>query len=196
MKRTMTATALVFLSLACLPPNGAAQDVEYLQALERAQKAKPARLTSVSRIAPVSEPGSPLVINGRVFRADGRTPAPGVTVFAYHTDANGRYDVPANGPHSWRLKGWVVTDAEGRFTFNTIRPASYPNATVPQHVHLSLEGPDVRRFSSEIEFDDDPKVTAGQRADSRAAGMFGPVRPVTKRNGVDHVEISIRIESR
>jgi protocatechuate 3,4-dioxygenase beta subunit len=175
----------------------APQDVEYMQALERAQKMKPARVGSVSRIAPASEPGSPLVINGRVFKADGRTAAPGVTVFAYHTDANGLYDVRSAGPHSWRLKGWAVTDAEGRFTFQTIRPASYPNSTIAQHVHLTLEGPGVNgRFSTEIEFDDDPKVTAGQRAASRAAGIFGVIRPVTKRNGVDHVDTNIRIESR
>ena len=191
----MKAAALV-LAMAVSAP-AFAQDVEYERALERAQKAKPARVGATARIAPANEPGSPLVINGRVFQADGRTPAAGVTVFAYHTDANGVYDVPANGPHSWRLKGWAVTDAEGRFTFETIRPASYPNATVPQHVHLSIEGPGVpRRFSGEIEFDDDPKVTAQQRAASRAAGAFGSVRPVTKRNGIDHVESNIRIGGR
>ena len=189
----MKIAALLITAVAFAAP----QDLEYERALARAQQLKPSRVGSVARIAPANEPGSPLVINGRVFKADGRTPAAGLTVFAYHTDANGVYDVPSNGPHSWRLKSWAVTDAEGRFTFQTIRPASYPNATVPQHVHLSFEGPGVpRRFSGEIEFDDDPKVTEQQRAASRAAGIFGPVRPVTKRNGVDHVETNIRIENR
>lgn len=186
--------AMVILAMALAP---AVQDVEFERAVDRAQRAKPARLTSSARIAPASEPGSPLVINGRVFQADGRTPAAGITVFAYHTDANGVYDVPSAGPHSWRLKGWAITDADGRFTFQTIRPASYPNATVAQHVHVMLEGPGIsRRLSTEIEFDDDPKVTAEQRSASRAAGAFGVVRPVTKRNGVDHVDSNIRIESR
>jgi protocatechuate 3,4-dioxygenase beta subunit len=90
-----------------------------------------------------------------------------------------------------------VTDADGRFTFRTIRPASYPNATVPQHVHLHLEGPELpRRWTTELEFDDDPKVTSGRREASLRAGMFGGVRPVTKRDGVDHVEINLRIEDR
>jgi protocatechuate 3,4-dioxygenase beta subunit len=189
----MRAAALLVAVIAFAAP----QDVEYERALERAQKAKPARLGPSARIAPAGEPGSPLVINGRVFQADGRTPAAGVTVFAYHTDAHGVYDVPANGPHSWRLRGWAVTGGDGRFTFQTIRPASYPNATVPQHVHLSFEGPGVpRRFSGEIEFDDDPKVTAQQRAASRAAGMFGTVRPVATRNGVDYVDSNFRIVDR
>lgn len=174
-----------------------AQDREFARAYERAQAARPATVGSVSRIAAESEPGSPLVINGRVYQADGRTPAAGITVFAYQTDATGVYDVPSNGPHSWRVKGWAVTDAQGRFQFRTIRPASYPNATVPQHVHLHLEGPNLpRRWTTELEFDDDPKMTARQRELSRQAGMFGGVRPVTRRDGVDHVDINLKIENR
>lgn len=174
-----------------------AQDREFARAYERAQAAKPATVGPVSRIAPEGEPGLPLVINGRVYQTDGRTPAAGITVFAYQTDRTGVYDAPGNGPHSWRLKGWAVSDAQGRFQFRTIRPASYPNASVPQHVHLHLEGPDLpRRWTTELEFDDDPKMTARAREVSRQAGMFGGVRPVTKRDGVDHVEINLKIENR
>ena len=187
-------TASLFIVTACA---ASAQDREFARACERAQGAKPSAVGSVSRIAPENEPGSPLVINGRVYQTDGRTPAAGITVFAYHTDRTGVYDERSAGPHSWRLKGWAVTDAEGRFQFRTIRPASYPNASVPQHVHLHLEGPSLpRRWTTELEFDDDPKMTARQRDASRQAGMFGGVRPVTKRDGVDHVEINLRIENR
>jgi protocatechuate 3,4-dioxygenase beta subunit len=190
----MTTAAVLLISIVWL---SSAQDREFVRAYERAQAAKPAAVGAVSRIAPANEPGTPLVIDGRVYQADGRTPAPGITVFAYQTDRTGVYDVPSAGAHSWRLKGWAVTDAEGRFQFRTIRPASYPNATVPQHVHLHLEGPSVpRRWTTELEFDDDPKVTARQREESRQAGMFGGVRPVLKRDGVDHVEINLRIENR
>lgn len=193
MKATVINVSLIVFA-ACA---ATAQDRAFAGAWERAQAAKPARVGSIARIAPEGEPGTPLVINGRLYQADGRTPAPGVTVFAYHTDARGLYDVPSAGPHSWRLKGWAVTDAEGRFTFHTIRPASYPNASVAQHVHLYLEGPSVsRRAASAIEFDDDPKVEPRQREASRRAGMFGGVRPVVARGGVDHVEIHLRIETR
>jgi protocatechuate 3,4-dioxygenase beta subunit len=192
------AALVVTIGLGCHAAPNEAQDREFVRAYERAQAAKPADVGSASRIAPENEPGTPLVINGRVYQADGRTPAgAGITVFAYQTDSQGLYDVPSAGPHSWRLKGWAVTDAEGRFTFHTIRPASYPNATVPQHVHLHLEGPHLpRRWTTELEFDDDPKVNARRREASRQAGMFGGVRPVTQRDGVDHVEINLRIESR
>jgi protocatechuate 3,4-dioxygenase beta subunit len=187
-------TAALLISLVAF---GAVQDREYELALARAQALKPQRLTSVARIAPESEPGTPLVIRGRVFQSDGLTPAPGITVFAYHTDRTGVYDVRANGPHSWRLKGWAITDAEGRFEFRTIRPGAYPGRAEPQHVHFSIEGPSVPRQSpAALEFADDPLMTQRAREESQRAGIFGGVRPVVGRDGVDHVEINLRIETR
>ena len=57
-------------------------------------------------------------------------PVPGVDVFAYQTDQHGIYAAPG-AADPWRLKGWAVTDAQGRFEFRTIRPAAYPSNTVP-----------------------------------------------------------------
>src|SRR5262249_15448655 len=109
------------------PQAAAAQDLEFIAALERAQRGRPAHLASAARIAPESEPGDRLVVHGRAVAEDGETPIPGAVVFAYHTDREGHYDRPGAGPHSWRLKGWALTDAAGRFEFRTIRPAPYPN---------------------------------------------------------------------
>ena len=125
---------------------------------ETAQLARPAHLTSHSRIAPEGEPGQPLIVHGRVFRPDGKTPAPGVIVFAYHTDAKGLYH--RDGEHGWRLRGWAVTDQEGRFEFATIRPAPYPSGKVPAHIHWAIEGGGVpRQWAEELRFDDDPLPT-------------------------------------
>ena len=114
----------------------AAQDVEYIRAVERAQQQRPASLKASGRIAPSSEPGSPLIIHGQLLSVDG-SPGAGAVVFAYQTDRGGLYDARENGPHSWRLRGWVKTDANGRFTFETIRPGSYPNSNNPPHVHFT-----------------------------------------------------------
>lgn len=192
----MKTLAVAAIALIACSGASSAQDQEYLRALERAQRSRPAQLTSVARIAPEGEPGTPLVINGRVFRADGRTPAEGLIVFAYHTDRTGVYDVRSNGAHSWRLKGWAITGADGRFEFRTIRPGAYPGRTEPQHVHLTIEGPNLpRQGGLGILFDDDPRVSSRERADSKAAGIFGSVRQVTRRDGVDHVAFNIRIAS-
>src|SRR5687768_2924201 len=105
--------ALLAVLSASLPAIG--QDVEFLRALETAQRARPAQISSTSRIAPETEPGIALVIHGRAFAADGRTPLADAIVFAYHTDRNGVYDRRGAPAHSWRLKGWAKTGADGRF---------------------------------------------------------------------------------
>ena len=169
------------------------QDVEYLRALERAQRDRPRVLTSRARIAPAGEPGTPLVVHGRVFKPDGRTPAPGICVFAYHTDNTGLYAERSAGPHVWRLRGWTETDADGRFQFDTIRPAPYPQRTQAAHIHFALEGAGVPRFSGGLVFADDPLVTAEDRRKSNEQGMFGEVCTVERRDGAQHVTINIRI---
>ena len=183
------AAALTGRTGAAAPP----QDLEFLRALERAQLLRPRTLTSRARIAPAGEPGIPMVIAGRVFQRDGRSPAPGITVFAYHTDATGIYDVRSNGPHSWRLKGWALTDGAGRFDFATIRPAPYPTRREAAHVHVNFESPHLSRRSAGLQFDDDPLVSPADRAASTKAGQFGSVRPVVLRNGVQYVDYKYRI---
>jgi protocatechuate 3,4-dioxygenase beta subunit len=190
--------------LAALPAIGAAlwvqipeaappQDLEFIRALERAQRLRPRRLTSHARIAPAAEPGTPLTIAGQVFDRDGRSPAPGMTVFAYHTDAQGLYDIRSNGPHSWRLKGWALTGADGRFRFDTIRPAPYPGRNVAAHIHVNLDGPGLKRQSTGILFDDDPLVSREERAESDRAGEFGSVLKVIVRGKGQHVDCRIKI---
>jgi len=181
--------ALTVRTVEAAPP----QDVEYIRAWERAQKLQPRPLTSRARIAPAGEPGTPLTIAGRLFDRDGRSPLHGITVFAYHTDAEGHYDVPAKGPHSWRLKGWAITGADGRFQFDTVRPAPYPGRNVAAHVHVSLEGPHLRRRSVGLQFDDDPLVTRADRDTSNKAGQFGDVLRVVKEGNAQRVDYRIRI---
>jgi len=91
----------------------------------------PATLLSTARIAPADEPGERMRIEGTVFDENGK-PLPGVIVYAYHTDAHGIYPRnetepgPAGRRHG-RLRGWAKTDEKGRYRFDTIRPAGYPD---------------------------------------------------------------------
>ena len=134
-----------FVTLLVTSATLAAQDTEYIRAIERAQKQRPAALASTGRIAPTSEPGSPLTVRGRVLSIDDQ-PAANAVIFAYQTDRGGLYDKPENGPHSWRLRGWTRADTDGRFTFETIRPGSYPNSNNPPHVHFTAFLPDGSRY--------------------------------------------------
>lgn len=172
-----------------------AQDVDWIREWESAQRQRPRVIGSVGRIAPANEPGTPLIVHGRVFQRDGVAPAQNVVVFAYQTDAAGVYNTP--GARGWRLRGWARSDANGRFELRTIRPASYPGNGPPAHIHVTIDGPELgRRWTEEIHFADDPLLSQREKRESAAKGKFGGVRPVTTRDGVHHVEFNIRIQER
>ena len=139
-----------------------AQDTEYIRAVERAQQQRPGALSTTGRIAPATEPGSPLVVRGQLLGLNG-APSANTVVFAYQTDRGGLYDVRENGPHSWRLRGWVKTDADGRFTFETIRPGSYPGTNNPPHVHFTAFLPDGSRYhAGELQLSMEPPDLKGK----------------------------------
>lgn len=172
-----------------------AQDQRWLGMWERAQEERPDRLESVARIASSTEPGTPMVIHGRVWNEEGDVPLSGVIIFAYQTDDSGLYH--ERGASDWRLRGWAVSDRDGRFEFRTIRPGSYPSRNTPAHVHFTVEGDHVpRQWTNDLKFADDPLVRRSARERSGSADRFDEVRPVEIRDGVQHVEVHLRASGR
>lgn len=142
----------------------------------------PAGLDWSGRIAPVGEPGTPMRIDGVVKDRAGK-PAAGIIVYAYQTDAGGLY--PSGSNRHGRLKGWVRTDANGRYRFDTIRPGGYPNTTIPQHVHMHVIEPGRGTYYiDDIVFTDDPRLTPEQRRSHvTGRGGNGVVTPMRDASG-------------
>ena len=130
------------------------------------------------------EPGQKLRVRGTVYRPDGVTPAAGVILYAYQTDATGHYArLPARTP---RIRGWVRTDPHGRFEFLTIRPGNYPNRSTEAHIHTELWGSGAPpQWGPDLNFADDELLRADRKQESGALGKFGFVKsPVKGRDGV------------
>ena len=139
------------------------------------------------------EPGTPMVVAGRILAADGRTPVSGITLHVYHTDARGLYSEKDGngGPPDPRIKGSVKTDKDGRYEFRSIRPASYPGTNNPQHIHAKVYGAGyAERWIPEYWFDDDPLITAAMHARYAQLGTFSPI--VTGKRGDDGVYAFVR----
>jgi protocatechuate 3,4-dioxygenase, beta subunit len=150
-------------------------------------------------IPPAGEPGERMVLRGRVLEPDGRTPADGVVVYAYQTNAEGVY--PRRGDErGWDrrhgyLRGWVQTDGSGEYRFETIRPAPYPGGRAAAHIHLTVKEPDRKEYwIDEVVFTDDPLVTAAYRARQQNRGGSGVVTPERDAEGTWQVRRDIVLE--
>lgn len=151
----------------------------------------PSGLTARAQLTPPNEPGTPLEIAGVVYEGDGVTPAAGVTVFLFQTDVTGHYNT-WNNPNDPRLRGWLVSDARGRYAFRTIKPAPYPSLNTPAHIHVHVFGPGRPEiFLDEFLFAGDPLLSARDKA---SRGRFSNVVELTSDSaGVLHGTRSLRL---
>jgi protocatechuate 3,4-dioxygenase beta subunit len=133
----------------------------------------PAASPSSGRVTPPGEPGEPLHVSGVVVGADG-TPIGGASLYVYQTDHEGYYGVkPVSDNRNPRLKLFLRSDARGLWSFDTIKPGSYPNSRVPSHIHFEVSAADRPPKIFEIVFEGDPFVTAAMRRDQAFS-----VRPI------------------
>ena len=110
--------------------------------------------------------GQRIVVHGRLLDGDGHA-APGSLIEVWQANAAGRYAHaadrwPAPLDPNFAGAGRVVTDADGRYRFTTIRPGAYPwrnhdNAWRPAHIHFSVFGQAfTQRLITQMYFPDDP----------------------------------------
>lgn len=133
----------------------------------------PPNAPSSGRVVPAGEPGSALTVSGIVVGLDG-VPIAGASLYVYQTDHEGYYGVkPASDNRNPRLKLYLRTDARGAWSFDTIKPGSYPNGRVPGHIHFEVSAPGRAHRIFEIVFEGDPFVTDRMRNDAAFS-----VRPI------------------
>ncbi|MEH0525619.1 dioxygenase family protein [Streptomyces stelliscabiei] len=124
------------------------------------------------------EPGTPLVVSGRVL--DGkRRPIEGAKVDIYHAANNGDYSgLYDDGVPRYNLRGHLFTDADGRYAFTTITPVAYADSHImevdgvtdavaalgrslyrPAHIHYEVHHPDlIAPWRGEVYFKGDPVI--------------------------------------
>ncbi|NND70447.1 MAG: hypothetical protein HKN43_02605 [Rhodothermales bacterium] len=137
--------------------------------------------TSFVQIADNDEPGVRLEVYGTVYKSDGVTPAAGIQVHVYHTDATGKYGREGDPQGTTRLNGDMVTGESGEYRFTTIKPASYPGTTAPAHIHYRITVPGkegVTWFA--LEFADDAHISESKRKKEKEKGRFSSIIELTE----------------
>ncbi len=110
--------------------------------------------------------GERIKVAGRVMDDSGR-PLPNVLIEIWQANSAGRYvhkaeihDAPLDP--NFLGGGRVLTDADGRYSFHTIKPGAYPwgnhyNAWRPNHIHFSVIGHQFeQRLVTQMYFPGDP----------------------------------------
>ena len=112
--------------------------------------------------------GERIIVHGRVMD-ENACPVAGTLIEIWQANAGGKYRhgndkyLAALDPNFGGC-GRVVSDAEGRYSFRTVRPGPYPFpndgcAWRPAHIHLSIFGHAfVQRLVTQLYFEGDPLI--------------------------------------
>jgi protocatechuate 3,4-dioxygenase beta subunit len=183
MKFNLIIFIILFLtSLTGCAQNKPKRQMSNCEDCELMQEGIPTSINWETKLANATEPGERMVISGTIYKPDGKTPASDIILYVYHTDANGLYSPSPDqisGKQHGHLRGWMKTDSQGRYKFETIRPASYPNRKAPQHIHPIIQEPDSYIYwIDEYLFDDDPNLTVEEKNRQQKRGGSGIIHLV------------------
>lgn len=139
------------------------------------------QLSSIDTLPDYSQNEPKIIVTGTVYKPDGKTPANGVIIYAYHTDRSGVY--PTKGDEKgWArrhgyIRGWTKTDENGQYTFYTFKPETYPSRTEPAHIHLTVKESDKQEYwIDSIQFEEDELLTKKVREKMGNRGGSGIVK--------------------
>ena len=119
--------------------------------------------------------GDTLVMHGTVYGADGK-PLPGAQVEVWHANTKGFYSHfdPTGEQQAFNMRRTIITDAQGRYKFQSIVPKGYgcpPDGPTqgllnqlgrhgnrPAHIHFFVSADGHRKLTTQINIDGDPLV--------------------------------------
>ena len=121
------------------------------------------------------EAGERLLVEGKVCRESG-SPLANAKVEIWQTAPNGLYDVQDDDQPKGHLRGTFRTDTLGRYSFETVRPVSYPvpgdgpvgqllaalgrHLYRPAHIHFMISAPGHRKLVTHLFLADDPYLSS------------------------------------
>lgn len=148
----------------------------------------PKNLSWETRIIDKAEEGELMEITGIIYQKDGKTPAPNVILYVYHTDAKGKYSRGTGeecAKRNGKLRGWMKTDNMGRYKFVSIRPASYPNDNIPAHIHPVIKEPGKNEYYiDEYRFEGDKFLRKEDIARDENRGGSGVIKLTKNDKGI------------
>lgn len=156
----------------------------------------PANVSPKTILFKEADKGEKMIISGTVFQPDGKTPAPNTLIYLYHTDIEGYYGRKGEHNHG-RYRGWMLTDQTGIYSFQTIKPAPYPENRFAAHIHMTVTTRNLREdWIDSILFEGDKLISPSERSSAGKKGGFNPIVTLKKKSdGLWHAQRDIQLWS-
>jgi len=119
------------------------------------------QLNNVDTIPDFASKSQKLKITGTIYENDGVTPAKNVMLFIHHTDESGNFELKRQNKKRYvHHRGWVKTDADGKYTFYTFVPGKYILGNELTQILPIIKEPNKPEYKIEtFLFDNDPLLT-------------------------------------
>jgi protocatechuate 3,4-dioxygenase, beta subunit len=191
MNKTTIALVVVWITIStacCQNPKKEREVGDGCEGCEAVLEYGKKKLSPVDTLPDFNDRGPKLEISGTIFQRDGKTPANDVILYIYHTDQTGEYPTKGNetgwGKRHGYIRGWIKTNADGKYKFYTLRPGAYPGRQNPEHIHPVIKEPGVKAYwIDEYLFEDDLILTAKEKDSQRGRGGKGIIRTKKDKNG-------------
>lgn len=141
----------------------------------------PADVTWRTVLSDERDKGEPIEISGVVYKPDGKTVAPNTLIYLYHTDFEGYYGRSGAVHRHGKYRAWMLTGNDGRYSFQTIKPAPYPENRFAAHIHMTLTSQSMKEdWVDSILFEGDRLISARERETAGRKGGFNPILSFVK----------------
>jgi len=102
-----------------------------------------------------------LKISGTIYQSDGITPAKNVILYVYQPDEEGNYEMKRDNYRKRYVyhRGWIKTDADGRYIFYTFMPGKFLRSKDLKQIHRVIKEPGEAEYDlASFFFNDDPLI--------------------------------------
>lgn len=119
------------------------------------------QLNNTDTIPGFESKSNKLKISGIIYKSDGITPAKDVILYIDQADENGDFDLKYHDEKRYvHNRGWIKTDADGKYTFYTYVPGNDRRYNQMQQLFPIVKEPSKIEYEiASLLFDDDPFLT-------------------------------------
>ncbi len=123
------------------------------------------RLSNTDTIPGFDTKEQKIKVTGTIFLSDGVTPAKDVILYIEQADENGDFDLRYQNEKRYvHNRGWIKTDADGKYTFYTYIPGNDRRYNQLQQLYPIVKAPNEEEVAlTTFLFEEDPLLTKACR---------------------------------